>query len=397
VTTSPPFPIDESVITAQFRALKARQPIGDIFVATVDYKLIQQMTFFDVRRRLQADRDVEKYLGIQRPLNSSRVKDLMDYVNFIDATFPTSVILAIESEYVDYDEITQMMTVSNTRIGEDKPDIAFRNLFRVIDGQHRVAGLEGFTGKNFDVLVSIFVGSDIADQAHVFATVNLEQTKVGKSLAIDLFDLAKTRSPIKTAHNISIALDSTEGSPFYHRIKRLGVATEGRILENSEGPGETLSQATFVNALLRYITDDARRDRDLMLRGQKLGTVSGASERKFCFRNMFIWEKDVQIGKIVEQYFLAVEERWYEAWNYGGKGLMLNQSNGFRALMRVFGPAYNYLALPGQHVESKKFLALFKRVNVESDYFTIDRFKPGTSGESSLRKYLMFEMFDVEE
>jgi DGQHR domain-containing protein len=397
VTTSPPLPIDEGVITARFKALKAQQPIGDIFFATVDYKLIQQMTFFDVRRRLQADRDVEKYLGIQRPLNSSRVKDLMEYVNFIDATFPTSIILAIESEYVAYDEKTQTMIVSNTRLGEDKPDIAFRNLCRVIDGQHRVAGLEGFTGENFDVLVSIFVGSDIADQAHVFATVNLEQTKVGKSLAIDLFDLAKTRSPIKTAHNISIALDNTEGSPFYHRIKRLGVATEGRVRETLDGPGETLSQATFVNALLRYITDDARGDRDLMLRGQKLDLVSGASERKFCFRNMFIWEKDIQIGKIVEQYFLAVEARWPEAWNYGGKGLMLNQSNGFRALMRVFGHAYNYLALPGQHVESKQFLELFKRVGVKSDYFTIDRFKPGTSGESSLRKYLLLEMFDVDD
>jgi hypothetical protein len=134
-----------------------------------------------------------------------------------------------------------------------------------------------------------------------------------------------------------------------------------------------------------------------MLRGQKLDLVSGASERKFCFRNMFIWEKDIQIGKIVEQYFLAVEARWPEAWNYSGKGLMLNQSNGFRALMRVFGQAYNYLALPGQHVESKQFSGLFKRVDVKSDYFTIDRFKPGTSGESSLRKYLMLEMFDIED
>ena len=62
---------------------------------------------------------------------------------------------------------------------------------------------------NFDILVSLFVGSDIADQAHVFATVNLEQTKVGKSLAIDLFELARTRSPIKTCHNVAVALDTT--------------------------------------------------------------------------------------------------------------------------------------------------------------------------------------------
>ena len=300
------YPIDQDVIVKKIRAFKARQPIGDIFFAKVDFKLIQQMTWFDVRRRIQEERDVEKYLGIQRPLNDRRVDDLKQYVNFIDATFPTSIILAIDSDYVSYDEKRQELTVSNTKRGNKKPDIAFRNLFRVLDGQHRIAGLEGFAGKNFDVLVSLFVGSDIADQAHVFATVNLEQTKVSKSLAIDLFELARTRSPIKTCHNIAIALDTTKGSPFWHRIKRLGVATEGRVSE--DGPGEKLTQATFVNALVRYISDDPKQDRDLMLRGEKLEFVAGDEEKRLCFRNMFIRDKDVQIGKIVEQYFLAVEE-----------------------------------------------------------------------------------------
>ena len=387
-----PYPIDADTIMKKIRAFKARQPIGDLFFASVDFKLIQQMTFFDVRRRLQEERDVERYLGIQRPLNKVRVADLKQYVNFIDATFPTSIILAVESDYVSYDEKRLELTVSNTRSGNDKPDIAFRNLFRVIDGQHRIAGLEGFKGSNFDVLVSLFVGSDIADQAHVFATVNLEQTKVGKSLAMDLFDLARTRSPIKTCHNIAIALDTTIGSPFFHRIKRLGVATEGRVRPD-DGPGETLTQATFVNALTRYISDDPKLDRDKLLRGEELQLVAGDEERRLCFRNMFIWEKDIEIGKIIEQYFLAVQERWEDAWGAGGKGTMLNQSNGFRALMRVFGEAYNYLAMPGQFVSAKRFLELFKRVDADSNYFTIERFKPGSSGEARLRDFLRFHIF----
>jgi hypothetical protein len=304
---SPDLPIDDHVITKKIKALKAQQPIGDIFVATVDFALIQQMTFFDVRRRIQKDRDVEKYLGIQRPLNDKRVRDLNEYVNFIDATFPTSIILAVESDYVTYNEKSQELSFSNTKTGSKKPDVAFRNLFRVIDGQHRIAGLEGFKGKKFDVLVSIFVGSDLADQAHVFATVNLEQTKVG--------------------------------------------------------------------------------------RGEKLKLVGGDEDRRYCFRNMFIREKDVQIGKIVEQYFLAVQKRWPEAWDQGGKGLMLNQSNGFRALMRVLGPSYNHIALPGQFADSSKFYELFKRVDVKSNHFTSDRFPPGTSGESRLREFLMSEVF----
>src|ERR1700730_4145288 len=106
---------------------------------------------------------------------------------------------------------------------------------------------------------------------------NLEQTKVGKSLAIDLFELARTRSPIKTCHNIAIALDTTKGSPFHHRIKRLGVATLGRAEDS--GPGERLTQATFVNALVRYISDDPKQDRDTLLRGEQLELVDGEVEK----------------------------------------------------------------------------------------------------------------------
>ena len=64
----------------------------------MDQKLIQDITFFDVRRRIAEERDVERYLGIQRPLQPRRVDELRDYVNFIDATFPTSIILAIDSD-----------------------------------------------------------------------------------------------------------------------------------------------------------------------------------------------------------------------------------------------------------------------------------------------------------
>ena len=147
---SEPYPVDQDVIVKKIRAFKARQPIGDLYFAAVDFKLVQQITFFDVRRRMQAERDVERYLGIQRPLNDRRVKDLERYVNFIDATFPTSVILAVESDYVRYDDKRLELTISNTRKGSAQPDIAFRNLCRVIDGQHRIAGLAGFKGVNFD-------------------------------------------------------------------------------------------------------------------------------------------------------------------------------------------------------------------------------------------------------
>jgi DGQHR domain-containing protein len=385
-TMIPPLPVDRDKIEKKLRAIKVSQPIGDLFIAAMDQKLIQDITFFDVRRRIAEERDVERYLGIQRPLQPRRVDELHSYVNFMDATFPTSIILAIDSDYAQFDEDSGYLTISNTAPGDDAPTIAFRNLCRVIDGQHRIAGLEGSKQEKFDVIVSIFIGSDISDQAYVFATVNLEQTKVNKSIAYDLFELARTRSPIKTCHNIAVALDRTEGSPFYRRIKRLGVATEGR-------QAETLTQSTFVNALVGYISDNPKQDRDDLIRGEKLKHVQGREAQRFCFRNLFIDEEDIKIGKIVEQYFVAVRERWPEAWDYNGPGIMLNRTNGFRALMKLFGKVYLSVASPGDFVSADRFLTLFRRVNANWDSFNVQNYRPGTSGEAELRRFLDHSIF----
>jgi DGQHR domain-containing protein len=182
--------IDPDPIEHSFPCIRASQPIGDIFVAAIPFKVLIRISHFDVRRVLQEDRDVERYLGIQRPLEDKRVKSLSAYVNYKDASFPTSIILAVDEDFANFNEKTSVMTVSNIRVGERKPSIAIAQLARVLDGQHRIAGLTAFEGDTFDVPVTIFIGADIADQAHIFATVNLEQTKVHKSLVYDLFSLA---------------------------------------------------------------------------------------------------------------------------------------------------------------------------------------------------------------
>src|SRR5438132_1030043 len=115
-------PPDPDPIVERIPALRVRQPIGDIYLAAVDYKLLQKITYFDVRRVLRDQRDVEAYLGIQRPLNESRVSDLQKYVNFVDATFPSAVILAVdESDCVSYEEDKHELVLSNVRTGNERP------------------------------------------------------------------------------------------------------------------------------------------------------------------------------------------------------------------------------------------------------------------------------------
>jgi DGQHR domain-containing protein len=294
------------------------------------------------------------------------------------------VIIAIDENYAFFDADNLKLTIRNFRPDEDAPSINIRRVARVIDGQHRIAGLMKFVpvppDAPFDVPVTVFVGADIADQAYIFSTVNLEQTKVSRSLAIDLYELARHRSPFKTCHNVAVALDRDEDGPLYHRIKRLGFATAGRKFE-------PITQATFVDGLIPYISADPKGDRDLILRGRPLER-SSRSEGEI-FRTMFIEGRDLEIARTVSEYFYAVRDRWSVAWDNTERGAMLNRTNGLRALMRALGFFYKKVGTPDRVVMREKFLPLLWNVPVSDADFTVENFPPGTSGEAKFRRILV--------
>ena len=374
-------PADPDRIEMKFSCLRVSQPIGDLYLASVPHTQLVKITHFDVRRVLQEHRDVERYLGIQRPLNHRRVNELQRYVNFYDASFPTAIIVAVDDQFAEYDEERHTIRLSNVPRDGDRPTIPIRNIARVLDGQHRIAGLRDFDGDAFDLPVTIFVGADISDQAHIFATVNLEQTKVNKSLAYDLYSLATSRSPQKTCHSIAIVLDQDDTSPFHGRIKRLGVATHGRGLQS-------ISQATFVESVMRYISDDAKTDRDRLLRNKSLELGTAEDLTRLPFRRFFVEEQDVEIVAVLFNYFTSIKARWPSAWSNPDRGNMLNRTNGFRAFMRAY-PHLCKLSGTRTGAVSKEFMQKFMRkVPLADEDFNTETFKPGTSGESSLLSIL---------
>ena len=231
------------------------------------------------------------------------MKEIEQYVHTADACFPTAIILSVSGDCAKYDEGSGLLTLSNYEDPED-PDknIIYRQIAKVIDGQHRIEGLKNYKGPSFGVNVSIFVDIDVAEEAYIFSTVNLAQTKVNKSLAIDLLELARSRSPQKLCHNIAVALDQGEKSPFYHKIKRLGVATEGRF-------NETLTQATFVDSLLGYLSSNPVRDRDIYIRGKVPNKAEAQESKLLIFRNMMIDKRDMEIVDVLWNYFDAVRSK----------------------------------------------------------------------------------------
>lgn len=374
----------EPYFKIELDCLVVQQPMGDFYITSIPASELVKITDFDVRRVMMEERDVERYLGIQRPLNKRRVAEIRSYVSTLDACFPTAVIIAVEGKCAEFDAEKRKLTLRNFMDTDDESEMVLtRQIGRVLDGQHRLAGLDGFDGQ-FEVNISVFVDADIADQAAIFSTVNLAQTKVNKSLAYDLFDLMESRSPQKTAHNIAVTLDREKDSPFFKMIKRLGVATPGRT-------GETLTQATVVEPILEFITDNAMRDRDLYLRGKKPKKIEDHKLEKHPFQHMFVDNKDFEITDIIWNYFVAVRDRWPDAWASRDRGVMLNKTNGYRALTRFLRPLYLNMTTPGRVPKTKDFFAVFSEMSLSDENFNVDNFKPGSSGQSELFHLLMSE------
>lgn len=375
--------INEASREVRLECLKVTQPLGTFYLAIVPHNVLREITYFDVRRMLK-EREFETYLGIQRPLSGKRVEEIQKYLATADACFPTNVILSVPARCVAFEGNTIVLRNDPNPDGEQEP-IYYRNIAKVLDGQHRIEGLDGFSQKTFDVPVCIFVDIDVADEAYLFSTINLAQTKVKKSLVYDLYELAHSRSPQKTAHNVTVVLDRTTGSPFHQRIKRLGSATPGRL-------GETITQATFVECLIPHISADPVIDRDAYMRKRKIAIPSADECRKHVLRLFFVESKDQEIVDLLWEYFEAVQRRWPTAWSSSAAGMMLNRTNGIKALMRFFGPAYNHLAGPGEMVDVDRFLDLFKKSKLSEEEFTTETYKPGTSGEALLYNQLVAQV-----
>ena len=358
-------------------AFPVRQPIGEFYVGAISHADLIQISFADMRR---IEKELDRYVGIQRKLVQHRVVEIGQFVNSVDATFPTSIVLSVPASCARYDESTKELILSEG-VDESTGDaIKAFEIAKILDGQHRIEGLKVFSGDSFELPVSIFVEADIADQAYVFATVNLAQTKVNRSLVYDLLDYARARSPQRSAHDITVALDKHASSPFKDMIKRLGSATPGRT-------GETLTQATFVTALLPFISNDALTDRERLARGKSI-SYDASSYAETPFRWLWVKERDADITRILIEYFGAIAERWPIAWKSREKGNILPRTNGFRAFVRFLKNYYLVVnpKMPEHDpiVPRSKVKEMLSAVNLSDDDFSTAKFPPGSSGEKLL-------------
>jgi DGQHR domain-containing protein len=293
------------------------------------------------------------------------VAEIAEYAKTEDATFPTPILLAISGE--SYSELDQGCIVLNADCTAD-----------IVDGQHRVRGL-ALSGRSSDFLIPVVFIVDATEEqkALMFATINGKQTKVPASLIYDLFGITESRSPQKTAHEIARALNSMNGSPWFRRLKMLGMKTEGGI--------ETLSQGTFVNQLLPLISSNPVDDMSKIRKG-----LPPQPYPRCIFNSYFISNKDATILKVLLNFFTAARLTWLREWDFPDESI-LTKSVGFTGLMQALPRIYQ-VGVERKDLSIDFFSTFFQKVKVrletDNKALTNQHFGASASGAGKLRDLL---------
>lgn len=391
---------------------KVNQPIGEFYVGRIDSRTLTTISYTEIRAFVEGRQD--KIAGIQRERSPKRIADIKNYVNLDYATFPTSIIIAVapecarlvnfepnitddkavalfdraDEEELDYEAEVFSLLLNSYGSPNDEDYISAEKIAFIIDGQHRVAGLEGLDDdKEFDVNVSVFVGASEADKAEIFARVNQAQTKVNQSLVVDLAGYYEERGPVKFAHEVVLAMNQDEEGPLHDKVKRLGKADPGK------GKIQTLAQATVVKPIVDYITSDPENERNKRYQGIFGSRRKPEDWEKFIFQPFYDEEDDGGMFLCLTNYFDAVKARWPKVWDEAPAGTILNRTTGYAALMRFLRPVYlHYCSKPGQILNRNDCDKIFAKIDIEAMDFTRDEYLPGSSGVGKLYRKMMSDM-----
>ena len=338
---------------------EVKQNIGVFYIGKINGCLLYRMAKADIRRITTG----QSYEGIQRELDRSRVSAIKNYLKTSFASFPNTIILNLNSEYL-LEQTTEFL-----EIREDE------NTFSIIDGQHRLSGFEDQDFKDFELPVTIFIDLDIEDQAYLFSTINSEQKSVNPSLKLDLENYSKVDTPKKLLSQMAYAFNIDEASPWKGRIKLAGKKDEN-------APDGIISQKAFVSPILQYVYDekDTYTIRDKLLNHVSF-SVSDYDSQTFFLWKFFAEGKMKYLYKILFNYFSAIHNILSEDW-YSGTSI-LSKTTGYNAVMMLFKDIYFYCDsdkdFTQKHIE--KYL---KPIGVLRGELTADKF--GASGTAASSK-----------
>jgi DNA phosphorothioation-associated DGQHR protein 1 len=304
-------------------AIRVSQPLGEFYVVSIDATTLRHVTFLDPTRIDKVDAKAFLYnlLGAQRPSSMRRAKDIAKYIDTTESAFPNSIILA--ANYIDYG-VLQEDEAKRWRV--EAVDTEFYRLVipteepmsSVVDGQHRLLGFDYCQPhrKTMELLCAVYMDLPHPYQAYLFATININQRKVDKSLAYEQFGYnlqdedSSGWAPDKLAVYFARRLNLDPQSPFHGRIRVAPLNSE-LLFPGGEPPDWQVSTACVVEGTARLISQNPKRDRDL-LHQKAMGARSRASlsEDDAPWRAQYLKQLDSEIYEGLVTFF-TLAKRYY--------------------------------------------------------------------------------------
>ncbi len=347
-------------------AIRVVQPLGEFFVFAVKADILRTITFLDPTRISTVDKQSFFYslLGSQREHSIPRAKKIAKYINTVEAAFPNSIILA--GNYINYGELQED---ENAR-WKIKPgaDGTFRleiptdkKMASVIDGQHRMLGFDYCDAerREMELLCAVYMDLPQTYQAYLFATININQRKVDKSLAYEQFgynlddESRDSWAPDKCAVFLTRKLNLDPKSPFHQHVK-IAPLDEDLVFPSSDSSAWKVSTASVVEGLVRLISSDPKGDRDTLhrlpvaRRSRKLLRSDTAPLRK-----AFLQCEDVLIYDYLTSYFALCEEIF---WKTRKDASYIAKTVGIQALFDVLRLISSDLSLEAMTERARKVL-----------------------------------------
>jgi len=228
--------------------------------------------------------------SVQRVLNRNRIMSIKEFIEKGNMFYNTFILNWTERNFKpEYEDGYISIPI--------KPVAA-----QVIDGQHRLAGLEEAMKSNAAVgedkiLVSICLNLTTKQAATIFLNINSEQKPAPRSLIYDLFGIVEDDADleINRASDIARELNDNQDSPYYNYIKYPGAPRGAGLIDLS----------TVVSSLKKHLSID--------------GTLA-----KFNLRSLNYQKA------IILNFFKAIQ-LYYDkdgSWNNRGKNPFL-KSSGF--------------------------------------------------------------------
>lgn len=247
-------------------------------------------------------RDLDRTKGLQRKFDNRRSKAIANFINSENSILANNIILNLELEKnglalhdvfdghkIDIEKLKEKIKKKGAHPEHNK--IAF-----VIDGQHRLRAFEQIDQDSFQLPVTALVDLSLAEAAELFVQINYNQKPVNKSHVFDLLGISENIFPkYFLLHNAVVLLQEDPSSPFYNKIKMLGV-----------GKG-FISQASLITALEKYKIQNTIED--------EIGE----------------FDEDI-LYDVMWNFFDAVEISFSSYW---GEKKLLSKTVGIRALIKI--------------------------------------------------------------